>query len=217
MAKKSKIDSIHTGDKFERWTVIEKKDKSSIICRCDCGSEKAVYGWNLLSGKSKSCGCLSAELAKEREKTHGKNKTKEHAIWVSMRNRCRGNGTNSFYYTERGITIDPRWDKFENFLEDMGECPDGLTLDRIDNRLGYSKENCQWANCSQQSSNKRKSTLNTSGRIGVMWAEDRKRWRVNLKVNGVMHNIGSFKSYEAACDACTAAELSLLGYSREDY
>lgn len=67
--------------------------------------------------------------------------------------RCQPNYAN---YGGRGIRVCDRWLKFENFLADMGERPDGLTLDRIDNERGYSKDNCRWATRAQQDSNRRK-------------------------------------------------------------
>lgn len=146
-----------------------------------------------------------------------KNKTREYSAWISMRNRCRGQGSHGFYYKEKGIEYSEEWEVFENFLADMGKCPEGLSLDRINNNLGYSKENCRWATSSQQMSNRGRGKNNTSGRIGVVWAEDRKRWRVVIQVDKQRINVGAFKSFDEACDACEEAELKLLGYSRKDY
>lgn len=209
-----------SGMRFERWTVVCPSDTKPRYydCVCDCGKRKEVFSGNLVNGKSKSCGCLSAELTREREKTHGLTGTKEHLIWLSMVNRAHYYTTsNSFYYEERGIGVCQRWlDSFEDFLEDMGACPEGLTLERIDNKLGYSPDNCKWDSPSRQASNRRKNKSNTSGRIGVYWREDQKKWRVSIKVDKVQYNIGSFSDFKEACEACTEAEIMLLGYSRED-
>ena len=79
-----------------------------------------------------------------------------YKTWMSMKDRCYREEHEAFAnYGGRGIKVCKRWLKFENFLADMGERPQGMTLDRIDNDKGYSKSNCRWATQESQSNNKR--------------------------------------------------------------
>lgn len=79
--------------------------------------------------------------------------------WEQMLHRCRHHPE----YAGRGITFDPRWARFENFLADMGERPPGrLSIDRIDNDGNYTKDNCRWTTYSVQNSNQRKRRPRTS-------------------------------------------------------
>lgn len=152
------------GKKFNRLTVISDAGKvnhpdgsshSLWLCECECGNKKVVYGASLTSGNTKSCGCLSRQRVLERNSTHKLSRTRTHRIWQAMLNRCRNSKMSQYKnYGGRGITVDERWEKFENFLADMGEAPPNTSIDRKDNNGNYCKENCRWATRHQQSRNK---------------------------------------------------------------
>lgn len=90
--------------------------------------------------------------------------SKTYGVWKSMRHRCRNkNDPNYHHYGGRGITVCERWNSFENFLADMGEKPDGLTLEREDNDRGYGPDNCRWASWSDQHRNTRHNRMLTMG------------------------------------------------------
>lgn len=84
----------------------------------------------------------------------GKSQTRAYKAWNNMRYRCTSDRWASFYRS-RGIEVCERWQKFENFHADMGDPPEGLSLDRIDNDRGYDPDNCRWATWVQQMANRR--------------------------------------------------------------
>jgi len=171
-----------TGQRFGRLEV-KSFEKITIsgpkwICKCDCGTSRAVLGCSLKKGRTKSCGCLNAELAKARGFKHGLCETKSYAAWRGMKDRC-SNPLNPGWenYGGRGIKVCERWaNSFEDFYDDMGEPPSpNHSIDRINVNGHYEPKNCRWATVSEQSVNKRNNRiLKKDGKAQCMsqWAED---------------------------------------------
>jgi len=156
-----------TGMKFGRWTVIRKvksKSRTRWLCRCECGTEKEIQGAGITSGRSKSCGCLRAELPMtnllKSVTRHGKTNTPTWKSWWAMIKRCSyKNAINFERYGGRGISVCERWKNFENFLADMGERPTGMSIDRINVDGNYEPSNCRWATALEQNRNTSKTVF----------------------------------------------------------
>lgn len=151
------IDRI--GQRFGRWLVVERhpqKKKVRWVCQCDCGTLRDVAAADLVSGRTNSCGCLQKDGA---GKTLTKLQKREYHSWSGMKQRCLYHWHIEWHrYGGRGITICDSWrNSFESFFRDMGPCPAGMSLDRINLDGPYAPDNCQWATKETQAENTSKS------------------------------------------------------------
>jgi hypothetical protein len=176
--------TVSVGLKIHRWTVVAEATRNKAgnkrwFCDCKCGKSngRIVIETALKYGQSRSCGCLGIEERTSHGHAKNKRRSRMLTIWTRMIDRCTLPRDPAYpRYGGRGIGVCKRWiDSFEAFLEDMGDPNDSkLSLDRIDNNAGYSKENCRWATQKQQSRNTRRNRLlNINGEVRCLsdWAE----------------------------------------------
>lgn len=157
----------------------EKKAKDGRAiwrCKCDCGKETVVRVSDLTANKVVSCGCFHSEQTASMNATHGMTGTRVYAIWATMIQRCTNPNDASYSrYGLRGITVCDHWLCFDNFYLDMGDPPDGMSIERIKNHLGYSPGNCKWATAREQSRNTRRNrAIEFNGRAMCVtdWANE---------------------------------------------
>jgi hypothetical protein len=171
-----------TGKVFGKLTVLNYsstvKSRAIWVALCECGTTKTYVGANLRNGNTKSCGCVGREKAsiylKQLKTTHGRTDSGAWNSWRSMHDRCLRPLHKSFY-RYGSIKICDRWlNNFIAFFDDMGERPIGTTLDRIDNELNYSPDNCKWSSFKDQARNRRNSkklTHNGETKTVAEWSE----------------------------------------------
>lgn len=163
MAKRVKMQD-RIGEVYGRLTIdaVYREGKRSYAeCSCSCGNKLTSRIDALQSGATLSCGCFSKEQTALINKSHGMWKSCTYQSWADMKDRCLNPKHKAYeYYKDVGIC--EKWLTFEGFYEDLGDRPQGLTLDRIDGTKGYSLDNCRWATGSIQAKNQKKRNIDTS-------------------------------------------------------
>lgn len=161
---------VLVGDKFERLSVRGVipgcgNRLRRYICDCQCGNVIQVIANVLLSGVTRSCGCLRRACPLRGHVKHGDARrsgvAREYTIWREMIRRCSDAKGQSFHrYGGRGISVCQRWMEYPNFLADMGRRPTAKhSIDRINNDGNYEPSNCRWATPKEQAANTRRSIV----------------------------------------------------------
>lgn len=148
---------IVPGEKYGELTAVRRLPKTETettrwLCLCSCGNEKIVVQFR--NSPVISCGCVTPTGRKYDRS--GLSNTPLYWVWHQLVERCNNPKNPAFkHYGARGISVCERWLHFSNFVKDMGERPEGLEIDRMDNDGNYEPGNCRWATRKEQLENKR--------------------------------------------------------------
>lgn len=203
MFKKAERKQVQAGDKFGRLTVGRHAGKVGACprpgwwCACECGSMVAIQQRRLVSGHTKSCGCIQREgnATKHGHRRRAATST-TYISWQSMVQRCIDPDHSNYpAYGGAGITVCDDWLEFESFLRDMGERPSGTSIDRIDGTAGYRPGNCRWSSAVEQANNK--------------------YTRKTLAVNGVEHTLREWSEITGIPASCIHKRINKLGWPIE--
>ncbi len=148
---------IPLGARFGRLRIVahaQMDGPARCKCLCDCGTSIIVRSNNLKAGKNTSCGCYRRECSSARHLRHGQSQSRTYCSYRSAKARCN-NPRNIDYKLYGGRGIQFKFDSFEDFYAEVGERPEGMTIDRRDNNGHYEKGNVKWSTPLQQTHNRR--------------------------------------------------------------
>lgn len=149
-----------TGRTFGLWSVagFDKKHKGENHwkCVCSCGRERSIPVSHLNNNRTRCCHwCSSRRFVK-----HGMTRTRTYISWRNMIVRCENKNAQSYpRYGGAGVSVCERWHDFSNFISDMGICPSGYTIDRINSLGNYEPGNCRWATPKEQALNRKSNIM----------------------------------------------------------
>jgi hypothetical protein len=163
-----------SGQRFGRLVVVDRapdhvkpdgNKQTAYFCLCDCGNRRVVLAYNLKNGHTTSCGCFGLENRKSSRSKHSETGTRLYRIWYHMKDRCNNPKDPRYVdYGGRGISVCEEWETsyevFRNWAYENGYS-ETLTLDRENNDLGYSPDNCRWVTPKEQANNTRKNRIIT--------------------------------------------------------
>ena len=188
-------------------------------CLCNCGTVLEVRSKNFHSAIS-CYNCIKRRALERSSRRVVTLESKHRSRYNHMIARCYDPDEIGYEnYGGRGIQVCDRWrceGGLTNFCEDMGECPENYTLDRIDVNGDYSPENCRWATKSTQGFNTRQHKTNTSGRTGVYWFARVNKWIAAIIKDNKQIHLGYFLTIESAVAAREKAEIELFGELRPE-
>lgn len=177
--------------------------------KCKCGKVVERPNSAVRGGYTRSCGCFKATHATSNPKArrpprHGKNESREYHVWEAMKARCLNPKHPAYrHYGGRGIQVCEQWLEFEGFYGDMGDAPEGFTLERRDVDGGYCKENCTWVSKADQMRNTRR----------IMWVEvggERMSFTEACRRYTTLSHSTAYYRYKRTGDAMYALGLSHL-------
>lgn len=215
-----------SGKKFGKLLVLDREDVSDgktykWNCLCDCGNSIKVKRGALTSKNTQSCGCMRVESLKEFNATQGTHKlssTRAYGIYMKMISRCFDPTNNDYKdYGGRGIGVSSRWNEtfpqgLINFYEDMGEPPEGTSIDRRDVNGDYCLENCKWETARIQAYNQRRSNNNRTGKTGVKHHKDG-GYMASIMKDGKRIHLYYGHDLEKAIEIRKQAELEVYGFN----
>lgn len=185
--------------KYNNWEILyilpSNGHGCECICRCDCGRIHKRNLYTIKRGTSTRCPSC-------RCKKHNMSHTRLYGILSGLKSRCYCKKNTAYHnYGARGITVCKEWLESAQAFIDWALSngyQDNLTIDRIDVNGDYEPNNCRWADMHFQNANKRPTSRNTSGVVGVNYRKDKKKFEARLKVRGKVVRLGYFKDLESA-------------------